>query len=179
MLMRRLENAADCVIVGAGTLRTSHVIYPPHVYRAVVTGSGDLPLDNRFFTDAPDKAIVFAPTGLPEDARRRIGERAHVRSAGADEVDVTAAVSVLFEEFGIRRLLLEGGPSLNFDFFAAGLVDEFFLTVAPKVKGGAETPTPVEGAGFPGFEYAPLKLLSIYKDSDELFLRYRVVSEKE
>ncbi len=179
MLMRRLEEVADCVIIGAETLRTSHVIYPTDTYRAVVTRSGDLPLDNRFFTDAPDKAIVFAPESMPEDVRRQIGELAHVRTTGSNAVSVSDAVTILFDEFGIRRLLLEGGPSLNFDFFKAGLVDEFFITVAPKVKGGAQTPTPVEGAGFPGFEYAPLKLLSIYKDSNELFLRYRVGSEKE
>src|SRR5437660_1237284 len=47
MLMRRLEEGADGIIVGAGTMRTSHVIYPPSVYRAVVTRSGDLPLEDR------------------------------------------------------------------------------------------------------------------------------------
>src|SRR5260221_5127467 len=49
MLMRRLEDAADGLIIGANTLRASHVIYPARLVRAVVSRSGDLPLDNRFF----------------------------------------------------------------------------------------------------------------------------------
>jgi riboflavin biosynthesis pyrimidine reductase len=174
MLMRRLEEGADGVIVGASTLRTSHIIYPSGIYRAVVTRSGDLALDNRFFTDAPDKAIVFAPESLPEDIRRRLGEHAQVRIAGSKTVEVGAAVRTLRKEFGVQHLLLEGGPSLNFDFFATGVVDEFFLTLAPKVKGGAELPTPVDGPGLPGFEFAPLRLKSLYRDGDELYLRYAV-----
>src|SRR5258708_38325314 len=53
MLMRRLEDAADGLIIGANTLRASHVIYPARLVRAVITRSGDLPLNNRFFTDVP------------------------------------------------------------------------------------------------------------------------------
>jgi hypothetical protein len=58
LLMRRLQAAADGIIIGAGTVRAGPVIYPPEKWRAVVTRSGDVPVENRFFTDAPDRAIV-------------------------------------------------------------------------------------------------------------------------
>ena len=174
MLMRRLEENADCGMVGAGTLRPGNVIYPARIWRAVITRSGVLPLQNRFFTDAPGKAIVFAPENLPSEHRAELEREAHLRLAGAESVDVSAAVGILGAEFGVRRLLLEGGADLNSDFFLSGLVDELFITIAPKVKGGEQLPTPVEGPGFPEREFAALRLVSIYRDGDELYLRYRV-----
>lgn len=173
-LMRRLQEQADGAIVGAGTLRSGNVVYPPEKWRAVVTRSGELPLDNRFFTDAPDRVVVFAPAALPAAARERLGTYAQVRLVGEEAVDVAAAVRLLRAEFGVRRLVLEGGASLNFDFFAAGLVDELFLTLAPKIKGGAHLPTVVDGPGLPNHDFVPLALLSLYRDGSELYLRYRV-----
>src|SRR5438128_90918 len=82
LLMRRLQAGADGAMIGAGTLRPGNVIYRPELWRAVVTRSGDLPLENRFFTDAPDRAIVFAPRSLPADRREALGTHAHVRIVG-------------------------------------------------------------------------------------------------
>ena len=45
----------------------------------------------------------------------------------------------------MRSVLCEGGPTLNSFLFAAGLVDELFLTLNPKVVGGAAALTIVAG----------------------------------
>jgi len=174
LLMRRLESAADGAMIGAGTLRAGPVIYASHLWRATVTRSGDLPIDNRFFTDAPEKAIVFAPATLASEARIRLETCANVRFAGETEVDLTTAVHVLRTEFGIRHLIVEGGPDLNFDLFEAGIVDELFLTFAPKLKGGAGVPTILEGPGLPDRDWIGVELLSLYHDGDELYFRYRI-----
>jgi 2,5-diamino-6-(ribosylamino)-4(3H)-pyrimidinone 5'-phosphate reductase len=179
ILMRRLEAACDCAVIGAGTLRPGNVIYPPHVWRAVITRSGDLPLNNRFFTDAPDRAIVLAPRALPAAAREALGTSGQVRIVGETVVDPVEAVRLLRREFGIRYLLLEGGASTNFDFLTAGVVDELFLSLSPKLKGGEHLPTVVDGAGLPGREYLSLEMKSLYRDGDELYLRYRVGGRQE
>jgi riboflavin biosynthesis pyrimidine reductase len=51
----------------------------------------------------------------------------------ADEAqpDLATVLKVLAREFGVRRLLLEGGATINGGFFEAGLVDELSLLVAP------------------------------------------------
>ena len=51
------------------------------------------------------------------------------------EVDLAKMLDGLGREFGIRRLLLEGGATLNGAFFAHGLVDELSLLVAPALEG--------------------------------------------
>ena len=45
----------------------------------------------------------------------------------------------------MRALLCEGGPGLHGELQASGLVDELFLTIAPKLAGG-EAPRILEGA---------------------------------
>jgi riboflavin biosynthesis pyrimidine reductase len=173
-LFRRLQRNADGALIGAATLRASQVIYPPSLARFVATRSGDLPLDNRFFRDAPDRAFVLAPEGITGALRRSIETAATLIECGAGEIDWSLAMRAVRDRLGIRTLLCEGGASVNDQLIRAGLVDELFLTLSPKLKGGAGLPTIVDGIGFPE-EYAlPLELLSIYHEGGEIYLRYRL-----
>ena len=51
------------------------------------------------------------------------------------EIDLAAMLDTLNQEFGIKRLLLEGGAGVNGSFLAAGLVDEANILVAPAFDG--------------------------------------------
>src|SRR5262249_42521306 len=125
-LFRRLEHTGNGVLIGGTTLRASQVIYPPELPRFVVTRGGGLPLANRFFTDAPDRAYVLAPEDLPEPAKTKLTGATHVLFCGKGSVDLKAAMRLLRQEKGIRYLLCEGGASLNDDLIRAGLADELF-----------------------------------------------------
>ncbi|HWM53933.1 MAG TPA: dihydrofolate reductase family protein [Solirubrobacterales bacterium] len=70
---------------------------------------------------------------------------------------------------GVRALLCEGGPRLYASLEALGLVDELFLTIAPKLTGGA-APRILEGE-LPGV--AELELAWLLEQDGELFARYR------
>ena len=74
----------------------------------------------------------------------------------------------LLEEEGIRALLSEGGPRLHAQMQAADLVDDLFLTIAPKLVGG-DAPRIIEG-DLPGID--PLELSWLLEDDGELFARY-------
>jgi len=178
-LFRRLQHTCDAALLGSTTLRASQVIYPPEIMRFVVTRKGDVPLNNRFFTDAPDKAYVLAPTALPEDVAAKLKAGTNVVQIGQDDVDLAAALKHLRQNLGIRYLLCEGGATLNDQLIRAGLADELFLTLAPKIKGGSRLPTPVSGVGFPANVALPVTLLSLYRDGSELYLRYRLNREPE
>jgi 2,5-diamino-6-(ribosylamino)-4(3H)-pyrimidinone 5'-phosphate reductase len=178
MLMRRIQGNMDGALIGAGTLRPGNVVYRPEMWRAVITRSGELPLDNRFFTDAPGKAIIFAPEALLPERRTQFETQAQVRIVGEEAVDVAEAARILRQEYGIHRLIVEGGAALNFEFVAAGLVDELFLSFTPKLKGGSHLPTVVDGPGLPDREWLPMEIISLYHDGDELYFRYRVGERK-
>ncbi len=91
-----------------------------------------------------------------------------VESGPEGRVDLAALLRSLREE-GVRALLCEGGPTLHGALQAAGLVDELFLTIAPKLVGG-EAPRIVEG---PLPEIAELELAWLLEQDSELFARYR------
>ncbi|HUC07642.1 MAG TPA: dihydrofolate reductase family protein [Solirubrobacterales bacterium] len=91
-----------------------------------------------------------------------------VESGPSGRVDLKALLSSLREE-GVRALLCEGGPTLHGALQAAGLVDELFLTIAPKLSGG-EAPRIIEGV-LP--ETSELELAWLLEHDGELFARYR------
>lgn len=67
------------------------------------------------------------------DALRRSG--VSYVFGGREEIDLARTVELLAETFGIKRLLLEGGGTINGSFLKAGLVDELSLLLAPAVDG--------------------------------------------
>jgi riboflavin biosynthesis pyrimidine reductase len=92
-----------------------------------------------------------------------------VKSGQGKWADLSGLLRSLYEE-GVRAVICEGGPTLHGSLQAAGLVDELFLTIAPKLTGGG-APNILEG-GLD--EVTKLELLWLLEQDGELFARYRV-----
>lgn len=92
-----------------------------------------------------------------------------VESTPDGPVDLVELLHSLRQERGIRALLCEGGPTLHGALQAHGLVDELFLTTAPKLTGGG-APRILEGE-LPAV--AELELAWLLEERGELFARYR------
>ena len=91
--------------------------------------------------------------------------------------DIKSLTSLLYQK-GFKHVLAEGGPTLLGSFLKMDLIDEIFITIAPKIFGTAKnaTKTLVEGILLPPEKIKNLKLLSVKKLDSEVFLRYRVLS---
>ena len=92
--------------------------------------------------------------------------------AGDREPDVDRVLRTLRERFGCRLVLCEGGPTLNRSLLRAGVLDELFLTFAPKLVAG-EGKTLLDGPQLPKQSLARLDLVSLFEHESELFFRYR------
>lgn len=166
--MRRIESHAQAVMIGAQTLRaTPGLNYRGDILRIVVTQSGDLPFHDRFFADRPDRALVACPKEV------RLPDGIGAVRAGKKKLDLVKLLAKLRRDFGIQRLLVEGGSELNAALLRKDLVDELFLTVAPKVRLGAGVPTYAGGKPFPKGGLQNYRLVSATPVGDEVFLRYR------
>ena len=143
-----VRHAVDVVVRGAQTVRANPVypLIPDELVPVRLRkGLGEQPPGghrDQFLRSAPRLARLhrraFASDRLDEPrgtARQSFkgGLRADVLFAGEDAVDPSRAVQMLRSEFGIERILLEGGPTLNYYFLRQRVVDEFFL------DGGAQT----------------------------------------
>ena len=91
---------------------------------------------------------------------------------GKDRIDLARATDLLNSEFGVRRLGVEGGGTVNAGFLAAGLLDEISIILAPGIdaRGGMRA----SFDGLPqGTEPVRLRLLSAKTfDNGALWLRY-------
>ncbi len=91
---------------------------------------------------------------------------------GKAELDLKRVLTKLRKEFGIAKLLLEGGGAINGTFLAADLVDELSVLIAPVADGSVGTPTLFDVKGGKGAARR-LKLVSFEKRAgDLLWVRY-------
>ena len=181
----RLRAACDAILVGAGTVRAEG--YGPPIGTAarrddrrsrgldavprlvIVSGSLDLDPRNRVFADPVNRPIVVTGLDAPEAAAADLDPVADLVRINPGPVDLSALLVELGSR-GLRRVLCEGGPTLNASLLAADLVDELFVTVTPVAVGG-EAPRIALGPG-PGTPRV-LRLRSVHEHEGELLLRYR------
>jgi riboflavin-specific deaminase-like protein len=181
-MLARLRTRFDAVMIGAGTMRAERygrvvgsqeqrerrerlgLAHDPLM--VIVSGRLDLPWEAPLFTEGAGRVLIVTSSEAepPETATPlRV-----LRHDGL--VDLDSALRHLREERGVRALLCEGGPHLHGELWAAGLVDELFLTIAPKLTGGDATRI-VEGLDVPLAE--ELDLTWLLEHEGELFARYR------
>jgi riboflavin-specific deaminase-like protein len=176
-----LRAAADAVLIGTGTLRAEGYDrllkreqrrerrvaagLAPDPLAVILSRRFDVPWDAGLFQAPEQPVLVYTgvDTGEPPDVWAPV-EVVRLEVPGLTEMlaDLRAR--------GVRALLSEGGPTMHGALWAAGVVDELFLTIAPLITGDADEPNIVEGGRLP--EAAALELLSVDRVGSELFLRY-------
>jgi riboflavin-specific deaminase-like protein len=176
-----LRRRADALMIGAGTMRAERygpirfdegvvtqrkrdgIAEQPLV--VIVSGRLDLPWDASLFTEPEGNVLVCTAV----EAEPPACEAAVELLRQPDGIDLAALVRHLRSERGVRGLLCEGGPHLHAELIDKGLVDELFVTRAPKLAGGDGLGL---AAGLPEIE-RPLELAWLLEHDGELFARYR------
>ena len=180
-MLQMLRTRVDAVMIGAGTMRAERygrIVSDPALrarreriglshdpLAVIVSGRLDLPWDAPLFTDGGGRVLIFTASEA-EPPQTETPVRVERHEVG---VDIAEALRHLREERGIRALLCEGGPGLHNQLQATGLVDELFLTIAPKLPGGQE-PRILEGE-LP--QIGLWELAWLLEERSELFARYR------
>jgi riboflavin-specific deaminase-like protein len=144
-----LRTRVDAVMIGAGTMRAERygrVVADPakrerrvadgleaDPLTVIVSGRLDLPWEAPLFADGDGPVLLVTnsdveppETTTPVEVLRQEGE-----------LDLAAMLAQLRHERGVRALLCEGGPHVHAQLIDADLVDELFVTHAPKLAGGA------------------------------------------
>lgn len=178
LAMRLLRSSVDAVMVGAGTVRAEKInlglpqdlramISNPSPLGIVISAGGDVPLDNLIQNEG-ERLLFLISEHATHGAEKTLASRGEVLRM-PDTLGYEAALSMLRDEYEVGRLLVEGGPSLNRALIEARMVDELFLTFAPKLAAG-EAPNILSGAELETPSGA--RLVSAYESGGELYLRY-------
>jgi riboflavin-specific deaminase-like protein len=180
-----LRTQTDAVMVGAGTIRTERygriVRKPerrelrvaeglaPDPLAVVVSARLRLPEDLPLLQD--EHSTVAVLTASEEELPATPAAVHYLRGPARVELELRPLLERLRSEFGVRSILCEGGPSLNESLIREGLVDELFLSLAPKLAGG---PPLTLLTGDPLGEPVVLELVWLLEHDGHLFARYRL-----
>lgn len=181
-LFHLLRTAGDALLVGAGTARVErygeaikndelraarerhglHSVQPTVIVSARLMLPSDLPLLQA------EGAPVIVATAADHELE---GVKANVTYERTGD-DLPLLLARLRSEHDIRSLVCEGGPTLTSHLLAAGLIDELFLSIAPKLVGGGEEPTITTGNELS--DPASADLVWLCESNSELFTRWRI-----
>jgi 5-amino-6-(5-phosphoribosylamino)uracil reductase len=178
--------SCDAILVGAATIRVDNPRLlvrsqarraeraarglPASPAKVTVTRRAELDARADFFTAGDVEKIVYCPSPLVADARRRLGRVATVVDGG-EHVEMRTLSSDLAAR-GVERLMVEGGGTLHTQFLTEDLVDELQLTVAPVFVGDSDAPRFVRDGVFPWNPGRRAELVDVRKIGDVVLLRY-------
>lgn len=124
--------------------------------------------------DGDHLVIVLSERVSNDHARELHARGVSVFFAGPEGTDLSGALARISETFGCRRLLLEGGGTINGAFLAAGMIDETSTLIFPVIDGQHGIPAIYEHSG--PFHPRRLDLISSRTfDNGTVWIRHRVI----
>lgn len=182
-LFHGLRERVDAVFAGSGTLRAERygrltkdperrrrraaAGLAPEPLACVVTLSGKVPTEIPLFAEPEARVVVFGPT---EPDLSEVAAQVEVVRLDMGELTLTTVSRRLRSDYGVRSLLCEGGPTVFGALLRERLVDELFLTLAPKLAGGGTEPTIASGTELS--ELQQLEPVWALAHGGALYLRY-------
>lgn len=150
-----LRDINDAILIGVGTVLadnpslTTRLVEGKNPVRVIVDSTARTSLDSKVVTDKSARTIIATTSNAPPEKISALKNHGvEIITAGDGErVDLKTLMQELAAQ-EITSVLIEGGGTIHFSMLSAGLVDKVFAFVAPKIIGGANALTAVEGAGF-------------------------------
>lgn len=186
--MWQLRAQNDAVINGAGTFRA----YPfpllvkdpalvdlrkqkgmsAHPISAIVSSRLNLKRGTPWEKSTDTERWVFCGKKAPRKTILSLEKSGVKVIQTKSETPSPKEILAAFSKAGVKNLLVEGGGELNASFLEKELVDLVHLTLTNCLVGGRDSPTWVEGEGFPLKKFPRLRLVECRQERDELFLTY-------
>lgn len=191
-----------------GETARNHVHHQRHKYTAIMVGIGTVLADDPLLTSRiengrdpvriicdtylrtpPGSQIVKTAAAVPtiivtcssDEGRKKDLENSGCRIISQDPLQDSIDLPQLMKTLGemnIDSILLEGGGTLNWSALESGIVNKVQAYIAPKLFGGMEAKTPVEGAGFASPpEGIHLKTQSISHLGDDILIESEVIKD--
>lgn len=176
--MREIRAQVDAVLVGGATFRRWPIPALPDdealaqrvqpYWNIVVTRRAEIVPRPSYLAEQRIRKLV-----LTTPAHQTLDIEAEIEVYPGPDIDVHWILDTLARR-GIRRLLIEAGGDLLAQFAAAGALDELYVTICPLLIGGKNNASLVDGPGFLAHKMPRLKLHTVDRCEDELYLHYFV-----
>ncbi|MFD1020000.1 bifunctional diaminohydroxyphosphoribosylaminopyrimidine deaminase/5-amino-6-(5-phosphoribosylamino)uracil reductase RibD [Thalassobacillus hwangdonensis] len=163
------RHRSDAILVGIGTVLADDPSLTTRLdgeganpVRVIMDTNLKTPLQSKVCKDDAAPTILFTGNEVDPDRVEKYNEIPHVEVIQLSTP--TVEVSEVLKQLGQKRitsLLVEGGGTVADAFVRAGKVNQLISYIAPKLIGGKEALTPLEGTGFQRLQDAMnLKVIS-------------------
>jgi riboflavin-specific deaminase-like protein len=146
--------------------------------RVIVSNKGRIDNRLKLFQSDVSPIIIFSTKQMPRKTQEALRKIATLHLTGAREVDLAAMLKILRDQYKVRILACEGGPTLFRSLLELGLIDQLNLTIAPYLFGGSKAPT-LTGLSE---EFLPASvhcsLIEMRTVGHECFLTYRIKHQR-
>ena len=179
--MYKLRNECDAVLVDTVlsddpklTVKEKYVKNPKQPLRVVLDSKCRIPNDVLVLNKSA-KTLIITTDG---NEKHFDGEHIEVVGCKADNekyVDLVCVLDLLYQK-GVKKLLVEGGGTIIWNFLKKGFVDDLFIYIGPCIIGGKDTPTLADGLGIKNEdELIPLKIVDVNRLGPGILVHYKMI----
>ena len=183
-----LRAKSDAIMVGVGTILAddpqlrvkSNLLRRARRERDLSESPLRIAADSQART--PPTARILGPGCIlavarfaPAERLKLLSRHSEIICCGEDRVDLRELFSRLYDR-GIKRIMVEGGASLNWSLISQGLVDEIYVFVGPMLIGGDSAPTLLDGQGYRK-DFPTLHLASVERLDGGVLLKWTLPGE--
>ena len=183
--MRRvynLRNEFDAVLVGVNTIQADnpkltvkeeYVQNPKNPIR-VILDTHCITKEDALAVDEQAKTLIITNGECDKNYKSNV----EVVQCGVDYegfIDLNQILEILYKR-GIKKLMVEGGSTVIWNFLKLGLVDDLFVFIGPMIIGGKYTPSMADGEGIDHEDdLINLEILEFRKIGNGLLVHYKMV----
>src|SRR3982751_406973 len=109
--------------------------------RVIVSNKGRIDDRLKLFQSDISPIIIFSTKRMPRKTQKTLAKKAELHLSDAEHVDLAAMLETLRNQYSVRTLACEGGPTLFRALLQEDLIDQLNLTIAPYMFGGSRAPT--------------------------------------
>lgn len=161
--VHEIRDEVDAILVGVGTVLKDNPALTTRLpdrlgknpVRIILDSSLRTPLDAQILNTSVARTILVIEEGLDSTTYEALGVEILSVSKTDGKLDLAVMLEKLYA-LGITDVLIEGGGEVNASFLRAGLIDKFFVYIAPKVLGGRQSITPFTGENVETIDAATL-----------------------
>ena len=180
--VHKLRSRVDAIIIGNNTVRLDNPLLTvrhaqgKNPVRIILDSSGTIKSNSKIIQTCNKIPTIIAVSELisEKNLQRLRKFSLEIIVCGKNSVDIPKLLRILLKK-GIKKILLEGGGTVNWAFIKRNLIDEAIITLAPYILGGKDSVSLVEGIGFKNLHVSTkLRLKKIQKNKNELVLFYKL-----
>ncbi|MDA1125006.1 MAG: dihydrofolate reductase family protein [Crenarchaeota archaeon] len=179
--VHKLRSKSDAILVGKNTIEeddpllTVRYAKGKNPIRIILDSRGTIKNTSQIIKTSKNIPTIIATSDLisKRNLYRLNNLPLDVIICGKKQVDIKKLLSILFKK-GIKKILLEGGGTLNYSFLKNNLIDEVIVTITPFVLGSENSINLFEGIVKGTKQFSSFKLKKVQKIKNEIILNYKI-----